>query len=102
MPLIHVALQEGFENDTVVVRLAGAEVYRRAGLKTRMQIGLADTFDLDAAPGPTELRVEVLTRNAAVRVPIEVPAVGELYVGVSVTPDGGVSYKVSDEPFRYA
>ena len=102
MPLIHVALQEGFQNDTVVAHLGGAEVYRRAGLKTRMQIGLADHFELDAAPGPTELRVEVLTQNVDVRIPIEVPAGGELYVGVSVTPDGGASYKVTSEPFRYA
>jgi hypothetical protein len=102
MPLIHVALQEGFQNDTVVVRLDGVEVYRQTGLKTRMQIGLADSFDLDVAPGPIELWVEVLTQNAGVRVPIEVPVARELYVGVSVAPDGGVSYKVTDEPFRYA
>jgi hypothetical protein len=102
MPLIHVAFQEGFQNDTVVVQLDGAEVYRRAGLKTRMQIGLAETFELDAAPGPTELRIEVLTQNADVRIPIEVPAVGDLYVGVSVTPDGVVSHKVTNQPFRYA
>jgi hypothetical protein len=102
MPLIHVAIQEGFQNDTLVVQLDGAEVYRRAGLKTRMQIGLADSFDLDAAPGPAELRVEVPTRNAGVTIRVEVPAVGELYVGVSVSPDGAITYQSTDEPFRYA
>jgi hypothetical protein len=102
MPLIHVAIQEGFQNDTLVVHLDGVEVYRRAALKTRMQIGLADSFDLDAAPGPAELRVEVLTRNASVTIPLKVVAGRELHVGVSVTPDGAVTYKATDEPFRYA
>lgn len=102
LPLIHVAIQEGFQNDTLVVHLDGAEVYRRAGLKSRMQIGLADSFDLDAATGPAELRVEVPTRNASVTIPVKVPADGELYVGVSVTPEGSITFQSSDEPFRYA
>lgn len=102
MPLIHIAIQDGFQNDTLVVRLDGAEVYRRAGLKTRMQIGLADSFSFDAAPGAAELLVEIPTRNAGVTIPVEVPPVGELHVGLSVTPDGAITYQSTDEPFRYA
>jgi hypothetical protein len=103
MSTLHVALQEGFQGDTVIVRLGGAEVYRRAGVKTRMQIGLADSFELDAPPpGPAELQVEVPSRNTTATVPLEVPDSGELYVGVSVAPDGRIDCRSGEEPFRYA
>jgi hypothetical protein len=102
MPRVHVALQEGFQNDTVTVQLAGREVYRKSGVSTRMQIGLADKFDLDVTPGPAELHVEVPSRNAARSVPLTVPADGELFVGISLSHQGAVTSQVSDEPFRYA
>lgn len=102
MPLIHIAVQEGFQNDTLVVHLNGAEVYSRSGLKTRMQIGLADSFDLEAAPGPAELRVEVPTRNGGETISLEVPPDGELFVGVSIAPDSTITHTSSGEPFRYA
>lgn len=95
-------MQEGFQNDTLVAQLDGAEVYRRVGLNTRMQIGLAGSVDLDVPPGTAKLRVDVSTRNAGLTIPLEVPAVGSLYVGVSVAPDGALIYKATGKPFRYA
>ena len=102
MSLVHIAFKEGFQNDALVVRLNQAEVYRRADMKTRMQIGLAGSFELNAAPGPTELQVEVPTRKSSVTIPIEVPPVGDLYLAVSLSPDGAITYRSSEEPFRYA
>lgn len=102
MSLIHVALQEGFQNDTVIAQLDGTEVYRRAGLNTRMQIGLADSFDLKAPSGRAELRVDVVTRKAHVTVPVEVPPGEERYVGISIAPDGKIVQRISEDPFHYA
>lgn len=101
MPLIHVALQEGFQSDTVVAHFDSAEVYRKTGLKTRMQIGKAGNFDLTATAGMHELQIRVTTRNTHVNIPIETTG-KDLYVGVSITPDDRISYKITDEPFRYA
>ena len=57
--LLHVALQEGFEDDTVVLRIADEEVYRRDSLATRMQIGLADSFELTVEEDEAELEVSL-------------------------------------------
>jgi hypothetical protein len=36
MSLLHIALQEGFNDDTVVIRVNGSEVFHKAGVKTRL------------------------------------------------------------------
>lgn len=98
---IHIALQEGFQGETVIARLNNVEIYRKSGLKTRMQIGLADTFECDTAHPANELHIEILTRDIDVAIPVET-SYQEAYVGISINHDGYISYKVSNEPFRYA
>ncbi len=46
MVLLHIAFQEGFTDDTVVVRVNGREVFRKGSVKTRLQIGYADSFEV--------------------------------------------------------
>jgi hypothetical protein len=101
MPLIHVALQEGFQDDTVIALLDGAEVFRKENLKTRMQIGKAASFDLPDISGPHELRIDVINRNTHVNIPVTVARTNQ-YVGISITEDGRITHTISDEPFRYA
>ena len=52
---LHVALQDGFDNDTIEVRVNGQTVYERDGVTTMTQISLADAFDVDI-DGPVDLR----------------------------------------------
>jgi hypothetical protein len=65
--LINVALQDGFDGDTVVIRVDGVEAYRRDGLTTRTQISYADDTQLDVPDGPFELEVVVPTRGVEKR-----------------------------------
>jgi hypothetical protein len=62
--LINLALQDGFDADTVLIRVDGAEVYRGEQLTTRTQISRAADTQLDVPEGPFTLEVEVPTRNA--------------------------------------
>ncbi|WP_207513855.1 hypothetical protein [Longitalea luteola] len=101
MPTIHVALQEGFEGDTVIVLLDGAEVFYKDNLKTRMQIGKAASFDLPNISGPHELRFDLISRNTRVNIPVTVTG-SDKYVGISITRHGDIAHTISDEPFRYA
>jgi hypothetical protein len=101
MPIIHVALQEGFQGDSVKVSLDGAEVFRKDGVKTRMQIGKAASFDLPDITGPHNLRIDVISSNTHKSFPITVSA-NDLYVGISITQDGDITHNISEEPFRYA
>ena len=57
-------LQEGFEGDLVVIAVDGRELYRKSGIRTRLQIGLAERVRLDVEPGRHLLRVSLPGRNA--------------------------------------
>ena len=100
MPQLHIALLDGFTGDTVVIRVNGREVFRESGVKTRMQISRAATFDVDVPAGAATVEVEVPERAAAAR--IEVPVAEAAHLGISLSREGKVEHSVQDEPFRYA
>ena len=58
MAQLRIDLQEGFIDDTVEILLNGRQVFHRAGVNTRLQIGLADSVELEiseanrATPNP--------------------------------------------------
>lgn len=56
-------LQEGFEGDQVVMAIDGREVFRKTGVRTRLQIGLAERVKLDVEPGRHNLRVSLPDRS---------------------------------------
>lgn len=102
MPRVHIALQDGFEGDTLAVQINGQQVYQRSGLKTRMQVGLADKFDINVGVEPLEIQVDVPTRQSSATIPLGAPSGNDSYVGISISSDGAVTYRISEEPFRYA
>jgi hypothetical protein len=57
--LINVALQDGFDRDTVVIRVDGSEAYRGEQVTTRTQISHADDMQLEVPERPFALEVEV-------------------------------------------
>jgi hypothetical protein len=99
MPRLHVALQEGFANDTVSVRVNGTEVARLTNVTTRNQIGFADAIDLDVPSGRLELELRIETR--AIVEDTSMHVAGTTYVGVTVARDGRVVCEQTHEPFRY-
>lgn len=99
MPLLHTALQEGFSGDEVTLRLDGREIFHQAGVKTRTQIGLAATHELQVSPGDIVLEVSLPHRNLDTRIPLHVTH--DTYVGVSITPDRSIRHVVRQEPFGY-
>ena len=63
MGLLHVAFQEGFRDDAVVVRVNGEEVFHKGSLKTRLQIGYADSFELTVEEGRVDIEVLLPLKN---------------------------------------
>lgn len=57
--LLRVRLGDGFQNNTVSVRIAGKEVYRRAGVSTDWTISRADAIDVPVAAPSVRLEVSV-------------------------------------------
>ncbi len=96
--ILHVALQDGFLDDAVVVRVNGEEVHREKGVSSDPRIGLAASFDLEAPQGPATLEIELPGRK--LRKTIEVDATTAPYVGVTHV-EGGIEFRVSERPFGY-
>lgn len=98
MPMLKVDLQEGFAGETVVLLLNGSEVYRGAP-KTRTQIGLAESLSFDLPP--QRLTLEVIMPLSGVSASLDLNLFQDLYVGVTLSPDGVLSLRSSLEPFGY-
>lgn len=97
--VIHVALQDGFIDDHVVVRLDGDEVFASESVNTRFQIGLADELELEVAGEASQLEFAMPDRGIVEAV--RLGAGKECWVGASLI-DDGLEVVVSDRPFRYA
>ena len=99
MPLLHIALQEGFAGEPVVLRCQQREVFNQPDVKTRTQIGLATTFEEELPTGPVSLEVNLPKRNLTKTVSLTLSQA--TYVGVSVSEEGRIVHTVSSEPFGY-
>lgn len=97
MPPLRIDLQEGFDNDSVAVRVDGAEVYRKTGVKTRPTVGVADSFEIEARD-PAHVEIDVATKMHKVAIDLKVSEFP--YLGVSCA-RGGLQLQPSRELFRY-
>jgi hypothetical protein len=95
---IHIALQDGFENEEVVVICNDHEVFRAGNVQTDWRIGLATSFELSQNVGPVHLTV-ILPRQGLKAIQ-DFELLSTKYVGVSYT-DNNLSIKIKDEPFGY-
>ncbi len=94
---LHIALEEGFRDDEVVVSLDDTEVLRRTGVSTRMQIGLAEAIDVAVEPGSHA--VTVAARGMSQTIDVEVR--DRLYLGVSLSRSGAIEHRISRQRFGY-
>jgi hypothetical protein len=99
MALLHIDLQEGFFEDTVAVFVNGNETYRKAGVKTRVQIGLAESLKVEVSEERVQVRVSLPLKNLSEAVEIQVST--DVYLGVSLSRDGKLICRTSGQPFRY-
>lgn len=98
MPLLHVAFQEGFDGDTVVVRVNGKEIFRKDNVKTRLQIGYADSFENNFNKGPATVDIVLPSKSLSETVQLQLAA--PTYIGVSIQQDK-INCRISDQPFGY-
>lgn len=96
--VLHVALQDGFDDEPVAVLVNDEEVYRRADVKTDYRISLADSFEIPLPASPFVVTVRLPARSLTDSVTVEADAT--IYVGVSCR-DGALLFRTSDRPFGY-
>jgi len=99
MPVLRVNLQEGFANDTVVVRVNGQEVFNKTSVKTRPQIGLANAFEVDVPEGSVDIQIALPLKNVSESFELQVS--NPIHLGVSITHEGRITHQISQEPFGY-
>jgi len=98
MHLLHIAFQEGFDDDSVIVRINGKEMFRKDDLKTRSQIGYADSFETNSHEGPVTIDILLPNKNLSQTVQLQLTAA--TFIGVSIQ-QGKIAYRISNEPFGY-
>lgn len=98
MPFVHISLEDGFEQDSVIVRVDGRQIYEQHGVTTRTQISLADRIETDVDGPRATVEVAVPTRDLAGSRSIE-PGKDQA-VGVSIR-DGAIRFQVWDEPYGH-
>ena len=98
MSVLHIALQDGFDDDHVLVRVNGREVFARHGVSTRRQIGLAESFEASLEDDVAQLEVGIPARRISGS--WEIDAREYPFVGVSIN-EGRLSLRGSRQPFGY-
>ena len=99
MSSIRIALQDGFEDDSVVVKVNGKEVFKQESIKTKRQIGKAASFEVEVEEGSVNVEVSLPLKNLSDIIAVKVS--DKVFLGVSVV-ENKIEHKVSSEPFRYA
>lgn len=97
MTTLHIELQDGWEGQSVEVRLDGA-LLADLRPRTRYQIGLAEALEVEVEPGAHTLAIAVGTGAEARE---ELTTDAETWVGVSLDADR-LDLRVQPDPFLYA
>jgi hypothetical protein len=100
MPSLRIDLREGFLDDTVVVRINNEE-YHKPRVSTRLQLGYADSLEIDVRESTVDVDVVLPSRGLSKSIPIVFDKADTVYLGLSVTAEGEISERISYEPFGY-
>jgi hypothetical protein len=96
--MLHVALQEGFNNDNVTIHLNDEPIYKSAKVTTDLRISRADAIEVPLIDGRQRLSVSLPDRDLSGSLVIQ--GTSTIHVGVSVQSDT-IEFTVSDQPFGY-
>lgn len=96
---LNINLQEGFKGDEVSISINGKELYHKTNVKTRTQIGLADT--LKTQVDEEQISIEVKLLNRQIRRTINIQVTGTSHVGISISEQNEIVYQVQHTPFYY-
>lgn len=95
---LHIALQDGFRDQHVVIRADGRVVYDRRDVTTDLRISHAD--EVEVTLDRPQVRIEVTVRPPALSAGRDHDATAFPYLAVSVA-GGEIVFRPSGEAFRY-
>lgn len=98
MGRLTIHLQDGFDDDTVVIRVEGKEVFHKAGVQTKLLLGYADIIEAEVPEGLASVEVGVPSRQVSDSFQVEVQP--KAHVGISLHGDT-IRHLVSKRAFGY-
>lgn len=99
MQTLKIELQEGFQDDAVVIRVNGSEIMHEDHVKTRTQIGFAAGTTATIPEGKATL--DVALPAAGISGAFEADIQGPTWIGVSLDSSRALHFKLSQTPFGY-
>jgi hypothetical protein len=96
--VLRIALQDGFDDDLVIVLVNGQEVLRKANVRTDPRFGLAYAFEVPLPDAPVTVEVQLPQRQVSNSTRLNID--GTVYLGVSYV-NGVLQFITSAEPFLY-
>jgi hypothetical protein len=98
MVRLYIDLQEGFTDDTVIVKVNQEEVFNKHDVQTKLLLGYADTFEVEVPAGLTKVEIAVPTKKLSQTIELSVSKT--TYLGVSIQVER-IEHLVSETPFGY-
>jgi len=103
MVLLHIDLKDGFQDDTVIIKVNNSEEFRKEHITTDLRIALATKFTTNVTSGEVELQAIIPSKDLADS--YKFIASSETYIGISIMdpglPNEKIQFSISDEPFAY-
>jgi hypothetical protein len=98
MSTITIDLQEGFADDTIIIKIDGQEMLHQANLTTDYSIGLAHSAQVEVPEGQVEIDVSIPSRRLSRSIKLDVST--PVYLGVSLS-ENKIEHQASSEAFIY-
>ena len=100
---LNIDLQDGFNDDTVILEINNKEVFKEEHITTDLRIALAKGFTTHVSSGEVTLKVNVTTKNLVDNYKFKINS--ETYIGVSImepeSPNKKIEFSLSKERFEY-
>ena len=103
MITLSIHLQDGFQDDTVILEINNKEVFKEEHITTDLRIALAKGFTTHVSSGEVTLKVNVTTKNLVDNYKFKINS--ETYIGVSImepeSPNKKIEFSLLKERFEY-
>lgn len=102
--VLSIEFQDGFVNDSIILRINENEVLKKNNVSTDLRIGLADnSFNTRLPNGQIKIDILVPSKNLKYYKTIELES--DTYIGVSIvnsnTPTADIAVRIEKDPFTY-
>jgi hypothetical protein len=95
---LSIHLQDGFEDDLVVITVGGEQVYRGEHVTTKLLLGYAEVIETQLTSGSSAVRIALPARSLSRD--IGLPTSGDAHLVVSIE-GGEIACHIADRPVGY-